>query len=87
MDRGKILIVDDEPNIHLLITKMLGRDYAVVHARNGQEATDIALTELQDLILMDIMMPEMDGYTACSLIESRSKTKDIPRGYAHGHRF
>ena len=74
----KILIADDEPNIRLLVKKLLGKDYSVLEANDGQEAISIARNKKPDLILMDIMMPKMDGYTACSTLKTDQATKDIP---------
>ncbi len=74
----KILIVDDEPNIRLLVSNMLGKDYTVLKASNGAEAVEIARAQKPDLILMDVMMPRVDGYTACSTLKTDQATKDIP---------
>jgi len=78
MDKKKILIADDEPNIRSLVSRMLGKDYIVIEATNGEEAIDIAKRQEPDLILMDLMMPQMDGYTACSSIKADQATKGIP---------
>ncbi len=78
MDKKKILIADDEPNIRSLVSRMLGKDYIVIEATNGEEAIDIAKRQEPDLILMDLMMPKMDGYTACSSIKTDQATKGIP---------
>ena len=78
MDKKKILVADDEQNIRSLVSKLLNRDYIVMEASNGKEAVDIAKREKPDLILMDLMMPEMDGYTACSIIKADQATKVIP---------
>jgi len=78
MDKKRILIADDEPNIRSVVARMLGKDYIVLEAANGEEAVDIAGRERPDIILMDLMMPEMDGYTACSLIKADQATKMIP---------
>jgi len=78
MDKKRILIADDEPNIRLVVARMLDKDYIVLEAANGKEAVDIAGRERPDIILMDLMMPEMDGYTACSLIKADEATKMIP---------
>ncbi len=72
--RLKILIVDDEPNIPELIKLSLASGpYDFIAAYSGQEAVDIALDELPDLILLDIMMPDMDGY---EVVERLKKDKD-----------
>ncbi len=78
MDKKKILIADDEPNIRLLVSGMLSRDYVVVAASNGEEAIALARRQKPCLILMDIMMPKMDGYAACSILKADPETKAIP---------
>lgn len=78
MDNKKILVADDEPNIRSLVSSMLGKDYTVLVAKDGQEAIDIARNQRPDLILMDIMMPNVDGYTACSRIKTDQVTKGTP---------
>ena len=78
MDKKKILIADDEPNIRSLVSKLLNKDYIVIEAANGEEAVDIAKKQEPDLILMDLMMPKMDGYTACSIIKADQVTQSIP---------
>jgi CheY-like chemotaxis protein len=75
---NKILIVDDERYVRLLLKKLLSEDYIVLEASNGEEAVSVARTEKPDLILMDILMPKMDGYTACYIIKTNEVTKDIP---------
>lgn len=62
----------------MLIRGMLAKDYTVLGATNGQQAIDIAREQKPDLILMDIMMPDVDGYTACLAIKSDPATRDIP---------
>ena len=78
MDKKKILIADDEPSIRLTVTRMLDKEYIVLEATNGEEAVDIAKGQRPDLILMDLMMPKMDGYTACYTIKADQATKVIP---------
>jgi two-component system alkaline phosphatase synthesis response regulator PhoP len=78
MGRKKILISDDEENIRLLVGSMLGKDYVVIGASNGIEAVAIARRQQPDLILMDILMPKMDGYTACNKIKKDPVTRAIP---------
>jgi CheY-like chemotaxis protein len=75
---NKILITDDEPSVRLLVKRLLNKNYIILEAANGEEAVNIARTEQPDLILMDILMPKMDGYTACYMIKSDEATKDIP---------
>ena len=78
MGKKKILIADDEPNIRLLVSGMLGKDYIVLKASDGEEAIDIARHQKPDLILMDIMMPKVDGYTACHTIKTDQTIGVIP---------
>lgn len=69
MSKQKILLVDDEKDILELISFNLEKEgYEVSTAKNGREAVDVARRTSPDLILMDVMMPEMDGMEACRLI-------------------
>jgi CheY-like chemotaxis protein len=77
-DKDKILIVDDEQNIRSLIKSIFSREYHVMEACNGEEAIVVARTQKPDLILMDIMMPNIDGYMACYTIKSDPELKKIP---------
>lgn len=75
----KILIVDDEQDILELIRHTLNKEGFEVHvAVNGQQAIEKAKKLLPDLILMDVMMPVMDGMEACRLIKDDASIKDIP---------
>ncbi len=74
-----ILVVDDNPmNIRLLSTLLEEEHYKVRPAPNGIRALSVLEKHTIDLILLDIRMPEMDGYEVCQRIKSNSKTKDIP---------
>ena len=73
-----ILVVDDSgTNIDILIG-LLGQTYDLVVATNGFDALEIARQEDIDLILLDIMMPKLDGYGVCKALKSEEKTQDIP---------
>jgi CheY-like chemotaxis protein len=74
----KILVADDELYIRLLVKDILEPDYIVLEASNGEEAVRITHTQQPDLILMDILMPKLDGYTACYAIKTDELTKAIP---------
>jgi DNA-binding response OmpR family regulator len=79
MTKGKILVVDDEINITQILEFSLGAEgYEVLTARNGEEAIDKARREQPDLIVLDIMMPKIDGYEACRILKSNPLTKAIP---------
>ena len=72
----KILIADDEPNIVTLISRYAQREgYEVASASDGREAIDICRNNDFDVIIMDVMMPDTDGFTACKKIK---EFKDIP---------
>ncbi len=76
---NKIMIVDDEPDVVDLVKIVLKSEgYEVVTANSGKEALDKIGNELPDLVLLDIMMPQMDGWEVYNHIKSNSKTKDIP---------
>jgi len=78
MFRKTVLITDDEEGIRRLVCSMLSKQYIVLEAQNGEVAVEIARKHKPDLILMDIMMPKMDGYNACSKIKTDRATKGIP---------
>jgi len=78
MDKKKVLIVDDEMYIRQLVNNALGRDYTVLEASDGEEAIYIIRTQKPDLILMDVLMPNLDGYTACYEIKKDEATRAIP---------
>ena len=78
MEKMKILIADDEAYVRLLVRSILGRDYIVLEASDGEEAVYAARTQRPDLILMDIMMPKLDGVGACNIIKSEATTAEIP---------
>ena len=72
----KILIVDDEPNIVSLISRYAQREgYKNVTASDGREAIDKCQSEDFDVIIMDVMMPDTDGFTAC---KKKKEFKDVP---------
>ncbi len=75
----KILAVDDSPtdlaNIKTIVTDA---GFTVVTATNGREAVEKAKQEKPDLIFLDIIMPDMDGYAACRLLNNENDTKGIP---------
>jgi len=75
----KILAVDDEPSICKLVqTALTGRGYDVVVAHNGEEALDKVALEHPDLIVLDIMMPKMDGREVRRRLTKNPKTASIP---------
>ena len=75
----KILVVDDIASDQKRICGILANlDTVVIIAHNGKEAVEKAKTEKPDLIFMDVVMPEVDGYSACRQITTNDITKNIP---------
>jgi len=94
---NKILLVDDEPNILLSLEFVFKKEgYQVLIARDGEEAMALVRDELPDLIILDIMMPKVDGYEVCAFVKdnflktkvvflsAKSKEKDLQKGLALG---
>jgi PleD family two-component response regulator len=76
---SNILVVDDTPtNLRLLISMLRKVGYKVHSTRNGQQALMAVEKEPPDLILLDIMMPGMDGYGVCEHLKANKQTRDIP---------
>ncbi len=78
MNELRILVVDDEQKIRLLLKRYLGNKYSVLEATDGREAVDMARKYKPNLILMDILMPYMGGYEACSMIKNDTAMEGIP---------
>lgn len=77
-DRQKILIVDDQSENIRILLDALGDELQIIVAKNGQTALKKAGTYLPDLILLDIMMPGMDGFEVCTALKQDHRTKSIP---------
>lgn len=79
MTKGKILIVDDEKNIVEAVKYNLDKEgFRTVVAYDGAKALEAARRELPDLILLDLMLPEMDGLEVCRILKRDDKTRHIP---------
>jgi len=79
MSRGKVLVVDDEEYIQHILNFSFGAEgYDVVTAADGEEGIKKAKSEKPDIIVLDIMMPKMDGYEACKRLKTDPNTKSIP---------
>ena len=75
----RILLVDDNPtNLQVLMGTLEGRGYHLLIAKNGESALKIVRKACPDLILLDIMMPEMDGFEVCRRLKADSATQEIP---------
>jgi two-component system alkaline phosphatase synthesis response regulator PhoP len=79
MAKGKILVVDDEIYIVHILDFSLGMEgYEVITALDGEQAVERAQAEKPDLIVLDIMMPKLDGYETCKILKGDPATRDIP---------
>jgi EAL domain-containing protein (putative c-di-GMP-specific phosphodiesterase class I)/DNA-binding response OmpR family regulator len=79
MAAERILIVDDDEDILLIVQTILASSgYAVTTARNGREAVDLALESRPDLILLDVMMPELSGWEVCTTLKNAPETRHVP---------
>lgn len=102
LDKIRILVADDEPNILLSLEFLMRKSgYEVFIARNGTEAMEIVKRQKPDLAVLDIMMPDIDGYQICEFIKSKSELKackviflsakskesDIQKGMSYGADF
>ena len=75
----KILIVEDEPAIHELVKYNLQKEgYSVLSAYDGSAGADLARDQKPDLILLDLMLPKMDGIEVCRMLKSNTRTSGIP---------
>ncbi len=76
---ARVLVVDDvDLNVKLLEAKLASEYFEVTSAHNGPRALDIADSELPDIILLDVMMPRMDGFEVCRRLKANPRTADIP---------
>jgi two-component system, OmpR family, alkaline phosphatase synthesis response regulator PhoP len=79
MSKGKILVVDDEIYIVHILDFSLGMEgYEVVTALDGEQALHKVKSDRPDLVVLDIMMPKLDGYETCKILKNDPETKNIP---------
>ena len=76
--RQKIVVVEDDSEIRSYLTEALSEDYDITDCSNGKEGLAAVLKTMPDLVISDIMMPEMDGTTLCSKIKTNNATNHIP---------
>ncbi|MGB3207727.1 MAG: response regulator, partial [Crinalium sp.] len=78
-DHKRLLLIDDDPNLILLVQDYLVfKGYEVITAENGREALEVLDKEIPDMIICDVMMPEMDGYALVENIRQDPRTSWIP---------
>jgi len=77
MPRKKILIADDSPLAHQIYTDFFGAEFEYRHAYDGAETLLMAIDELPDLIILDLVMPFIDGRSICRKLKNYPRTKDI----------
>lgn len=76
---GRIMVVDDDPDLLRLLEKILRRrGYEVATSSSGRECLKRVKMERPDLILLDVMMPDMDGWTVCKSLKADPETRNIP---------
>jgi diguanylate cyclase len=77
-EKPSILIIDDTPDSITILNQILQQEYRVLFALNGSKGLSIARQQKPDLILLDVSMPEMDGYQVCRELKANPDTRDIP---------
>lgn len=79
MEKKRILIVDDEKDlVETIVFQLEGAGYEVIAAYDGQEALEKAKKEKPDIIILDLMLPKMDGYKMCGLLKADARYHKIP---------
>ena len=76
--RGQVLVVDDDRSVLTILSEILGKNHTVSTASSGAEALKLLETTAVDLVLLDIVMPEMDGLEVCAAIKANPNTVDLP---------
>ena len=76
-DKETVLVVDDEPDMRQYITKMLGDDYQVLQAKDGKEGLEMAFHHKPNLMVLDLMLPEIDGLEVCRRLKEADDTRAI----------
>lgn len=78
MEKHRILIIEDNSDTRRFLEVMLGKEFEILTAENGVIGIDFARNKAPDLIILDIMLPVLSGYDACSLLKKDERTKHIP---------
>ena len=78
-EQKRILLVDDHQTVFRLLEAIVRiNGYKLIYAESGQQGIVMARQELPDLILLDVMMPDIDGFKVCQYLKENPETKDIP---------
>ena len=77
-NKNVVLIIDDETANIIALTNILSPEYDVFAAKNGMDAIELCVEHMPDVVLLDVLMPEMDGYEVIATLKASDKTKDIP---------
>ena len=77
-EKNSLLIIDDEKSNLMYLTRVLGEEYTVYTSSDARKGVDLAAKHRPDLILLDILMPDMDGYETLDLLKKSDETSDIP---------
>jgi putative two-component system response regulator len=78
MERKKVLVVDDNPVMVEIVKMALESDYDVISANDGREGVELAVSQKPDVIIMDVMMPNVSGIEMLRILASDENTKNIP---------
>jgi len=78
-ERARILLIDDHRTVHRLLEAILRiKGYELLYAENGAQGLAMARSERPDLIVLDVMMPDMDGFKVCQFLKEQAETRTIP---------
>ena len=78
-EKNRILLIDDHQTVFRLLEAIVRiKGYKLLYAESGQQGIVMARQELPDLILLDVMMPDIDGFKVCQYLKENEDTKDIP---------
>lgn len=84
-DKATVLIVDDNPDNIEILARILHPEFRVIFTTQGRQTSFLAEKQLPDLILLDVQMPEMDGYSVCMELKSNPLLRDIPVIFVTAH--
>ncbi len=73
-----LLVVDDDLELQALFRMILGRNFEISQAVYGEEAVALAFDSIPDLVLLDVMLPDIDGFEVCRRLKSENRTRSIP---------